>query len=585
METTDAIEIPPQGPLDEHGRLLHEDDPAAQLALSLANLADTLTRSGLRWSDLVRLQVETPDAGQLAGVFDILTEHLVSVGATPRTRVVEVPRLPVHGMTVRLGASARRPQSLSGTSNQWATPDRRSVMTSTDLTSPVRVEDLDFVHPPGHPEYGAARMPWNVAVDQRPAAVALPRSAEDVAAVVRAAASSGLRIAPQGTGHGASPFHGADLHDVVLLRTTAMTGVSVDPERRTARVESGAVWESVVDAAAPHGLAVLHGSSPDVGVAGYSLGGGLGWYARKHGLACNSITAVEMVTAEGALLRADADHHRDLFWAVRGGGGSFGVVTALELELFPIADAYAGMMLWDVSMAEPVLREWAAWSATAPDEVTTSYRVMRFPPMPELPDFLRGRSLVVVDGAALGDDDFGAAQFAGLRALEPEMDTFARVPAPSLARLHMDPEGPTPSVGGSALLGELDEATIRSFLDAVGPDATTSLLVAELRQLGGALGRPHPGGGALSHVEAAYVAFFVAIAATPEMGAQGTTDTDRVLAALAPHSTGGSFLNLAERAVDPRTGYTSAAWERLRSIRTEADPTGVLLANQPVPGR
>ena len=235
------------------------------------------------------------------------------------------------------------------------------------------------------------------------------------------------------------------------------------------RVGSGTIWQDVVEAAAPHGLAVLHGSSPDVGVAGYALGGGIGWYARKHGLTANSITAVEIVTADGSLVRADAENHPDLFWAVRGGGGSFGVVTALELRLLPIADAYAGMLLWEIEHAEPVLREWAAWTATAPDEVTTSFRVMRFPPMPELPDFLRGREIVVIDGAVLGDDAFGEAQLARLRALHPEMDTFARVPAASLSRLHMDPEGPTPAVGGSAMLADLDDAAISAFLEAVGP--------------------------------------------------------------------------------------------------------------------
>lgn len=569
---SDTVTIAAQGPVDEHGRLLHEDDPAAQLALALANVAAVLHADGLEWRDLSRLRVQTTDLEQLLGVYDTLTEHLASVGATPETRVVEVPQLPLSGMTVTIDAVVEH-------------STRRNAMSSITHQSAPRFYELDFVHRPGAPAYDELRTPWNVAVDQRPAAVALPRTADEVAEVVRFAALAGLRVAPQGTGHGAAPFHGADLHDVVLVRTTAMSAVTVDPDRRVVRVESGALWQDVVEAAAVHGLAALHGSSPDVGVAGYSLGGGIGWYARKLGLATNSVTAVELVTAEGNLVRADAENHADLFWALRGGGGSFGVVTALELELFPIADAYAGMMIWDIEHAEPVLRQWAAWSTTAPDEITTSYRVMRFPPLPHLPEFLRGRSLVIVDGAALGDDAFGAAQVAGLRALHPEMDTFARVPAASLSRLHMDPEGPTPNVGGSAMLGHLDDAAIRSFLDAVGPGTSTSLLLAELRQLGGALGGPHPGGGALTHLEAEYVAFFVAIAPTAEMARQGSLDTDRALAALQPYATGGMFLNMAERRVDPSAGYKSAAWERLRHLRPQFDPTGLFVANHPVPGR
>jgi FAD/FMN-containing dehydrogenase len=410
----------------------------------------------------------------------------------------------------------------------------------------------------------------------------VPRTAEEVATVVQAAATLGLRVAPQGTGHGAAPLAARSLSDVVLLRTTELTDVSVDPDAGTVRVGSGTVWQDVVEAAAPHGLAVLHGSSPDVGVAGYALGGGIGWYSRKHGLTANSITAVEIVTADGALVRADAGNNPDLFWAVRGGGGSFGVVTALELRLLPIADAYAGMLLWELEHAEPVLREWADWAATAPDEVTTSFRVMRFPPMPELPDFLRGREIVVVDGAVLGDDAFGEAQLARLRALHPEMDTFARVPAASLSRLHMDPEGPTPAVGGSAMVARLDDAAISAFLEAVGPGATTSLLFGELRQLGGALARTAEGAGVVSRLDAEFVAFFVAIAATPELAAAGEASTDRALAALAPHLTGGQYLNFSERAVDPRTGYDTSVWERLRAVRASVDPAGVLAANHPI---
>ena len=576
------------GSLDDLGRLVHEDDPAAQLALALANLAARLADAGLGWPDLRTLQVRTTDVAELLGVYDTLTEHLTAMGASPQTSVVEVRTLPVTGMTVALDGHAERRTEPVSDHHQ-----RRTAMPTSTTTPAVHDRDTRLqalvdacagaVHGPGTPEYDAHRVPWNVAVDQQPAAVAVPASAEQAADVVAAAVRLGFRVAPQGTGHGAAALGERDQSDVVLLRTTALTTVTVDPVARTARVEGGAVWLDVVELAARHGLAALHGSSPDVGVAGYCLGGGIGWYARKHGLATNSVTAVEIVTGDGRLVRADAEHHPDLFWAVRGGGGSFGVVTALELRLLPIETAYAGMLLWDAAHAEPVLRTWAAWAADAPDEVTTSFRVLRFPPMPELPDFLRGREVVVVDGAVLGDDTFGASQVAALRALEPEMDTFARVPAAALSRLHMDPEGPTPNVGGSTMLRSLDEATIAAFLAEVGPDASPAILGAELRQLGGALGRPAPGGGALDRLDAEFCVFLVAVAATPEMAAAGRASIDQVLAALTPHATGGSFLNLAEQGgVDPRTGYAEATWERLARVRAELDPAGTFLANHPV---
>lgn len=442
----------------------------------------------------------------------------------------------------------------------------------------------DCVHLPGDPGYETGRHAWNVAVDQRPAAVATVGGTDDIVRVVRAAAALGLRVAPQGTGHGAGPLEHRDLTDTVLLRTDALRGVTIDATRRIARVEAGAQWQDVVTPAGEHGLAALHGSSPDVGVCGFSLGGGHGWYARTLGLACNSVTAVELVTAAGDLVRADATHHPETFWALRGGGGNFGVVTALEFRLYPIADAYAGMMLWDLAEAEPVLRRWAAWAAQAPDEVTTSLRFMRFPPMPELPDFLRGRRLVVIDGAVLGDDAHAEELLAPLRELAPQMDTFARVPAPALARIHMDPEGPTPSVAASTMLEELDEEAIVAFLAAAGPAATTSLLSAELRQLGGAVARPAPGAGALARLEGAYAGFFVAVAATPQMAAQGAADASRLVAALAPWSTGGQYLNFADTEVEVRDAYATTDWLRLRAVRTQVDPGGVFVANHPIPG-
>jgi FAD/FMN-containing dehydrogenase len=439
------------------------------------------------------------------------------------------------------------------------------------------------VHLPGDEAYVPARLPWNVAVDQRPAAVACPTNADEVAEVVLAAARAGLHVAPQTTGHNAAPLALRGLDDVVMVRTTKMTTVTIDPEARTARVEGGALWLGAVEAAAEHGLAALHGSSPDVGVAGYSLGGGVGWYARKLGLATNSLTAVELVTADGSHVRACETENASLFWALRGGGGNFGVVTALEFRLFPIESAYAGMLLWDRNDAEKVLRRWATWSADAPDEVTTAFRILNLPPLPELPEIVRGRQLAVIDGAVIGSDEKGAEIIAALRELGPEIDTFTRMPAAALVRLHMDPEGPTPAVSDSSLLTALPDAAVDEFLAEVGPGSESSLLMGELRQFGGALSRPHPGGGAMSHVDAAYLQFGVAIAATPDMAAQGSIDATALASAVRPWSGGREYLNFAESAVDPAKGFGHEAWHQLKAIRSMVDPDGVFVANHAVP--
>ena len=439
------------------------------------------------------------------------------------------------------------------------------------------------VHLPGDPGFDDARRAWNLVVDQHPAAVAVPHDAGDVAAVVRAAATAGLRVAPQSTGHNAGPLAARGLDDVVLVRMSGMESVSIDPSARIARVEGGALWGPAVDAAGEAGLATLHGSSPDVGIAGYTLGGGIGWYSRKLGLAANSLTAVEVVIADGTLVRADSDTEPELFWALRGGGGSFGVVTAMEFALYPIESAYAGIMLWDAASAEQVLRTWAAWAPDAPDEVTTAFRMMNMPPLPELPDFLRGRSVVIVDGAVLGSEEQGREILGDLRGLQPELDTFAQVPPAGLARLHMDPEGGAPGVSDTALLGALPDAAVDAMLADAGPGSGSSLLATELRQLGGALGRQHPDGGALSSLDASFMAFGVAMTPTPESCRQGLADAQRLIGGLAPWSTGTTYLNFAENPVDPSTAYSEDGWQRLARVRAAVDPAGLFAANHEVP--
>jgi FAD/FMN-containing dehydrogenase len=430
--------------------------------------------------------------------------------------------------------------------------------------------------------YDQARQPWNVAVDQRPAAVVYPTTAAQIAAVVRAADDVGLRVAPQGTGHNAGPLPGLD--DVVLLRTSHMRQVTIDRGRGIARVESGALWLDVTEPAGRHGFAALHGSSPDVGVAGYSLGGGIGWYARQHGLQTNSVTAVELVLADGRQVRADAEHEQELFWAVRGGSGNFGVVTALEFRLYPIRTAYAGFLAWEWNHAPEVLRRYAEWAPSAPDEVTTSVRLLQLPPIPDIPEPMRGRQLVMIDGAVLGDDDGAQRVIAPLRELRPEVDTFGQISAPALVRLHMDPEGPTPVIGNSSVLGGLPESGIDALLSVAGPGSGTSLLIAaELRQLGGALARTDPAGGALPRLDGEYALFTCGIAPTSDAAAAAIADTQRVVAALAPYANGRKYLNFVEHRTDPRAGYDPRTWNRLREIRAAVDPNGLFVANHPVP--
>jgi FAD/FMN-containing dehydrogenase len=432
------------------------------------------------------------------------------------------------------------------------------------------------VHAPGDPLYDEARMPWNLQVDARPAAVAYPAFADEVASVVRAAASAGLKVAPQGTGHGAPPLAGR-LGDAVLLRTSAMTEVRLDAERRTARVGAGVLWGDVVERAGVVQLAARHTTGAGVGVVGSSLGGGLSWYARQAGLQSSALTAVEVVLADGTFVRATDDSDADLMWAARGGGGGFGVVTTMEFELLPVSRVYAGMLAWDWTQADRVLRTWRSWAASCPDAVTTVARLLRAPDESWLPPDVRGRRLVVIDGALLGDGDEGQRLLAPLRALRPEIDTFKVVPAASLAHMHLDPEAPTAVYANSVLLDDLPEPAIDALVAAAGPDSGSALLFVEIRHLGGALSRPAPRPGVLDHMAGEFLV--LGVGTDEGAGWPAVRDeTNRVMSALQPWDSGRSYLLMVDGQVDERRGWSTESARRLEAVRAAADPTGIFVA-------
>ncbi|GLZ49745.1 FAD-linked oxidase [Actinomycetospora sp. NBRC 106375] len=434
---------------------------------------------------------------------------------------------------------------------------------------------------PGDADWDTARTPWQLGVDQRPVAVVLARSPDDVARTVRAAGEVGLRVAPQSTGHNANPL--GPLDDTVLLRTAGLGGVEIDVERRAARVGAGVVWGEVSDAAAEVGLAALAGSARDVGVVGYSLGGGVSWLARSHGLATNQILAVEIVTADGRLRRVDSDHDPDLFWAVRGGGGSFGVVTALELRLFPIREVVAGTLFWPLERAAEVLHTWRRWTATVPDEVTSIGRLLRFPPVPDIPEPLRGRSLVAVELASLLDAAATNDLLTQLRALGPEMDTVGPTPVEQLAQLHMDPPGPVPVTGDGLQLDALPDSALDAYLDVVGPGTDMPLLTTELRHLGGALVRGRIEGGAVSGLDGQFLVYSGGI--TPDAGSAAAAHValDAIASALAPWSAGALYGNFSESPRPAAALYAADTLERLRQVKAAHDPHDRIRANHPIP--
>ena len=430
--------------------------------------------------------------------------------------------------------------------------------------------------------FDAARQTFNLLNDQRPAAVVRVASADDVAETVRYAATRGLRVAPQGTGHNAGPMID-DLEDALLVRTDALQEVKIDVAARRARVGSGVRWSAVAPQASDAGLAALHGSSPDVGIAGYSLGGGIGWLARKHGLQANALTAVEIVTADGELRRIDHDNETDLFWAIRGGGGNYGVVTALEFDLFAVPELYAGALFFPFERASEVMHAWHELvSAGLPDEITTVARVYQFPPVPFLPEFIRGKSFTAVQAAYLGNESDGADLLRPLTELGPDSSTFGMVAPAALGGLAMDPEGPVPAASASRILSGTSHATIDAFLDSAGPGSPSGLASVELRSMGGALARRPEGAGARAKVDGDYVMFAVGGVMSPELKAEVQGQADGVAGALAPWDAGSRYANFEERATDARLFYDEDTFRLLRALRSHWDPSGLFLANHQI---
>jgi FAD binding domain len=434
----------------------------------------------------------------------------------------------------------------------------------------------------GDDAWDAARQTFNLTHDQRPAAIVRVANAGDVAETVRYAARNGMRIAPQGTGHNAGPIEG--LEDALLVRTDDLQEVTIDVAARRARVGSGVRWGAVSDRASEAGLAALSGSSRDVGVTGYSLGGGFGWLARKHGLQANALTAVEIVTADGELRRIDHDNETDLFWAIRGGGGNYGVVTALEFELFEVPEIYAGALFYPYERTGEIMHAWHELvEAGMPDEITSVAKVLQLPPLEEIPEMLRGKSFVVIQAAYLGNEADGAELIRPLTELGPEINTFAMVPPVALGHLAMDPEEPMPYVGKGRMLSDVSEAGIDAFVEATGPGSGSQLAMVELRAMGGALSRRAPGAGARATLDGDYLMFAVGGVFAPEAYGAVKAQADEITGAMARWDAGTHYLNFEEeQGVDAQVFYDADTWRLLRALRTHWDPSNLFLANHEI---
>ncbi|MEJ2865488.1 FAD-binding oxidoreductase [Actinomycetospora flava] len=444
------------------------------------------------------------------------------------------------------------------------------------MSTPTVPTTVGAVLVPGDDAYDAERRGYNLSVDHRPAVIVAAECAEDVAAAVRFAVDHDLPVAVQATGHGpTAPADGA-----LLLTTSRLAGIEIDPVARTARFEAGVRSGALVAAAAEHGLAPLNGSAPDVGAVGYHLGGGVGLMSRQFGYAVDHVRALEVVTADGRRRRvtagsADPDD-ADLFWALRGAGkGRLGVVVAVEIDLHPVARLYGGGMHFAAGEAREVLRTWAERTAITPEAMGSSVLLIRMPDLPFLPDELRGRSVVHVRFVFTGDAAEGERLVAPFRALGPLTDTVGEMPYRDVGTIHAEPTTPVAFHARNTMLRALDQDAVDTLLEHAGPDAGAPYLV-ELRHLGGAAARPGAVPSALARRDGTFVLYAGGVATGTDEVAALTSSLDALLRAMDPWATGGACLNfLAGPDVtgeQVRSAYSPADRDRLREIEQRVDP-------------
>ena len=425
---------------------------------------------------------------------------------------------------------------------------------------------------PADADYDKVRRGYNLSIDHHPALVLVPQSAQDVVAGVRFARDNGLGIAILSTGHGQQSSVG---EDAVLFVTSQMRGVDIDPAARTARAEAGVLWEQVINAGGKYGLAPLNGSSPHVGVVGYTLGGGIGWLARKYGLAADSVRSIELVTSDGELRHASPSENSDLFWALLGGNGNFGVVTAIEFSLHPVEKIYGGSLIYPAELARDALRFYRNWVATVPDELTSSIIIVKFPNAPVVPEPLRGKIQVIVRAVYVGDASEGAQWVQPwLDWNAPLQNTFTELPYTEIGVVSSDPTDPAAVSGSNELLDNLSDEAIDVIVRyATNPESP--LLLNEIRHGGGAMRRVAKNANAIGSHDVEFYLQMGGRTPTPEVYNAVQTYFRRYRADLKPYTNGSIYPNFHSNSDAPsrvKDAYLPEAYERLVALKQKYDP-------------
>jgi FAD/FMN-containing dehydrogenase len=435
----------------------------------------------------------------------------------------------------------------------------------------------------GDPDYEAARRVWNGAIDKRPAIVAQCAGVGDVVEAIRFARSERLVTAVRGGGHGVAGYATCD--DGIVIDLSPMRGVEVDAAARIARVQGGALWSDVDAATQAFGLGTPGGLISTTGVAGLTLGGGVGWLSRKHGLACDNLVSARLVTADGSEVTASEDENPDLFWALRGGGGNFGVVTSFEFRLHSVGEVFAGAILHPLERAGEFLRAYRELTPEAPDELTTVLGITAVPPSPDFPAELHGRKVLAVGVCYAGPPEDGERAIAPLRAIgEPLLERVQVMPYTVRQRLQ-DPSAPAGlfNYWKSDYLTGLDDDLIDLVVERAAR-TTSPRTQLHLYQLGGAAARVGEGEAAYTHRSAPYLFSIISLwddpAADPSPHVEWTRD---FWSRLRPYAAG-AYVNFlgAEGSERVRDAYGAAKYARLANVKADYDPTNFFRLNQNV---
>ena len=438
------------------------------------------------------------------------------------------------------------------------------------------------LHTPVDPDWAATCVPWRVNVEQHPMAVLDAHDSHDVVAAMRWAATHEVPVTTQTTGHGAVEVDGVSPADgALVVRCGGLREISIDLERRTAWVGAGVRAGELLAALDGSGYTYLAGSNPSPSVVGMTVTGGLSWFGRAYGAGADSVRTVEIVDGLGRL-RQVGPEDPELFWALRGAGGDFGVITRMELALHPAPRLSAGRTLWPITRMAQVLDAFREVTARAPEELTVWFQVMHFPPLPELPEEIRGQSFTAVAYTFLGDAEAMAAAVAPLDAVPGALrHTAGPTGVGAVGALAEEPTDPTPGLEFARLLERLDDTTAAALVEQAGTPGATPLAIVQVRHLGGALRRG--GDSAFGPIEEEYLLQAIGIPAVPELGPAIEAAFGRLDAAVAPAT--------ADRIPLAFLGdeHTDRWWspqtrERLVAVKRETDPLGIVRSNRPVSG-